>query len=101
MKTITQTLTKGHKEKTTVILCDKCKTEGRDTALETTGLSDVVVAKKGDAELFVSLMAYNEKGDLCADLDDSDTFREEFAGDWCQGCVREKLLKLLSAGKGG
>lgn len=100
MKTITQTIVKRHKEKTTVILCDKCKENGVETALKETGLPNVDVAERHKATLFVTFMV--AEGDIC-EVQDSDAFSKEFEGDWCQPCVRKKLREFLaddSSGRG-
>lgn len=75
-----------------MIVCDNCKKNGTQTAIEETGLPNVDVAERGKAMLFVTFMV--SEGDIC-EVSDSDAFAEEFAGDWCQPCVRSKLREYL------
>ncbi|KKN81075.1 hypothetical protein LCGC14_0322940 [marine sediment metagenome] len=81
-----------------MILCDKCKEKNVETPIETTGVPNVDVASRHKATLFVTFMV--AEGDIC-EVSDSEMFAKEFEGDWCQSCVCEKLLELLSATKGG
>ncbi|KKL49276.1 hypothetical protein LCGC14_2317180 [marine sediment metagenome] len=77
-----------------MILCNICKQDQKETVLKHFGVQDVCLGTREAETLKLSLHVIDAEGEY-TEVQESNAFKAEFKGDWCEGCLRKKLIALL------